>query len=150
MKHSFPCSRGNNCKHFGHVSDFESVSSTISSRPLFFCFRFLVTFYFSSVSLLHEFLFPLLSHRPGGKHTLVDAIQFPFSSLVNNAESSRHLVSNAIFFTRETSNFPVLFFFVHHAEIAEALALPQLIFRRVEARLSIGRRREHRPSFKRN
>lgn len=74
------------------------------------------------------------------KFPLADAIQFPFLLSRTRREPSRHLVSNAIFFTRETSNFPSSpFFFVHCAEIAGALALPQLISRRVEARLSIGR-----------
>lgn len=84
--------------------------SVIGGLP-FLRFRFLVTFYFSSVSLLQESLFPLLSHSPGGKHTLAETpFNFPFLSRTQR-ESSRHLVSNVIFFTRETSNFPVLLFF---------------------------------------
>lgn len=75
--------------------------------PPFFYFQFLVTFYFSFVSLLHESLFPVLSHNLGGKHS----VRRRSISLFFPRESSRHLVSNAIFFTRETSNFPVLFFF---------------------------------------
>lgn len=64
--------------------------------------------------------------------SLPTPFNFPFLFSRTRCEPSRHLVSNAIFFTRETSNFPSSpFFFVHCAEIARALALPQLIFRRV-------------------
>jgi len=89
---------------------------------------------------------------------MADAVQFLFSSSCeyNESRAAISLVTRSFLRARQVI-FLSSFFFVHRAKIAGALALPQLIFRRVETRLSIGRRqgrpfswREHRPSFKRN
>lgn len=55
------------------------------------------------------------------------------------------LVTRSFLRARQVIFHRLLSFFVHCAEIAGALALPQLIFRRLEARLSIGRRWGRRP-----
>lgn len=103
----------------------------------------------------------LFSHSAREALSLVDVVQFPFSSFANTMRATISLVTRSflrarqvIFCCRLAHSLPFpfsfslsfslacslsfFFSFVHRAEIAGALALPQLIFQRMETRLSIG------------
>lgn len=104
----------------------------------------------------------LSSHSAREALSLVDVVQFPFSSFANTTRATISLVTRSflrarqvIFCCRLARSLPFpfsfslslsislarshfFFSFVHRAEIAGALALPQLIFQRMETRLSIG------------
>lgn len=123
-------------------------SSVSLSLSRLFLLRFI---FLSHQSFIHESLFSLLSHTPSVKNSLPRrrSISLFFSrdrepSRVEPSRPAISLVTRSFLRARQVI-FHHLHFFVHCAEIAGVLALPQLIFRPVEAWLSIERWRGRRP-----
>lgn len=124
-----------------------------SSVSLVFSFYIL---YFSSISRLYTSPYSRCFLTPSVKNSLPTAFNFSFLFwrtqrkpswlwVEPSREPTISLVTRSFLRARQVIFHHLHFFFVHCAEIAGVLALPQLIFRRVEARLSIGRGRRPFP-----